>query len=169
MDTALLSKLSHHPDFITWAKDNKKCSCGAEKAWFDFIPDWILLVVHIVLACCIHDHRYVIGGSEADKIEADRELMNNILTIVEDYGDEHRFFPSTLARYRAVTYYNGVILGGKKSFKFREKEVEDGSDVIKDSDVDRVVVQRGSRYRAGNKRSGNREHRVRRYESERGV
>lgn len=164
MDTALLSKLSHHPDFVAWAKDNSKCSCGAEKAWFDFIPDWILLVVSIVLACCIHDHRYAIGGSEADKIKGDRELMNNILSTIDDYGEKHKFFPSTIARYRAVTYYNGVILGGKKSFKFREKEVEDGGDSIEHTvDDQRCYIGKGKQ------RSGNGKHRVRRHKSKRGV
>lgn len=168
MDTSLLSKLSHHPDFVTWAKDNSKCSCGAEKAWFDFIPDWILLVVSIVLACCIHDHRYSIGGSEADKIKSDRELMNNILNTIDDYGEKHRFFPSTIARYRAVTYYNGVILGGKKAFNFREKEVEDGSSNDQ-ADIVSITDDRGCDSRARKQWGSNGKHRVRRHKSKRGV
>lgn len=114
-----LALLSKHPQFHDWFYTNRKCSCGAEKAWFDYVPDKILFVVCVKLACCIHDHRYEVGGDELNKLIADRELMNNILVLVDFYGATHKLFPTSLARYRAMTYYNGVILGGKKSFNFK--------------------------------------------------
>lgn len=119
-----LKLLSKPIDFHNWYYDYRnyeKCGCGADRARFDYVPDKVFLSASIKLACCIHDYRYEVGGTEEDKIFADRELMYNITVLVDEYSKAKWWFPGWLARYRAVTYYNGVVYGGKKSFNYHEE------------------------------------------------
>lgn len=128
--------LSHHPDY----KPKRNCSCGAEDALFDFIPDTIY-GINIRKSCCIHDHRYSIGGDDNDKTQADREFLMNMLTEIEDYSitkpmrSEFNSLlqyvimvikwyttPTYLAKKRAMTYYEGVVRAGDSSFNWKEEE-----------------------------------------------
>ena len=107
--------LSFHPDYTEWSI-GRKCSCGAENARFDFVPDTIY-GLSIKVACCIHDHRYEIGGTEQDKINADLEFLQNILTIIGKH--KKWYYPTFLARRRAMTYYEAVVRAGNSSFNWR--------------------------------------------------
>lgn len=122
VDAALLPLLSKPDGFLAWAQNREKpCGCGADRAKFDYVPDSVFFLVSIRLACCIHDMGYDIGGTEEDKQAADVELMQNIIKLIEAYGASRWWFPTSLARYRAVTYYTAVNLGGKKSFNYHEE------------------------------------------------
>lgn len=122
--------LSHHPDYPQW-KTGRKCSCGAENARFDFVPDSIY-GLSIVLACCIHDHRYELGGTQADKDYADLEFLANMKTIINNYkladqvGRINKikcaFYPHYLAGIRANNYYEAVLRAGDSSFNFHNGE-----------------------------------------------
>lgn len=103
--------LSHHPDY----KPKDGCSCGAENAMFDFIPDTIF-GINIRKSCCIHDDRYERGGDAIDKLNADNEFLANMLKEIAD-GNKW-YIPTFWARRRAMTYYEGVIRAGDSSFNF---------------------------------------------------
>jgi len=143
--------------------------CGA--GWNTHVVPDSIYFKSIKMACCPHDFRYERGGTLEDKHIADEEFLYNMIAIVEAYGNGRWYYPTSMARSRAMTYYSAVASLGDDVFLANNKkeESEDGSDVLKDSDVDRVVVQRGSCDRARNKRSRDDKYRVRRSESERGV
>lgn len=103
--------LSHHPDY----KPKDKCSCGAENAKFDFIPDTIY-GLSIREACCIHDDRYERGGDFSDKANADNEFLSNMLWIINN--NSKWYYPTWLARRRAMTYYDAVVRFGDSSFNW---------------------------------------------------
>lgn len=131
-------KLSHHPDFYEWIKTHTKCGCGADRSKIDYVPDNVI-GVDVQEPCCIHDHRYEIGGTEEDKELADTELMNNIVFKVNAYINtkidctnlpwwkcayaktKHALYPSWSARHIAMIYYNMVMSFGKKSFNLHEE------------------------------------------------
>lgn len=104
--------LSHHPDY----KPKDKCSCGAEDALFDFIPDTIY-GISIEKSCCIHDHRFEVGGNQKDFESANREFLMNMLTEIEEGAKWYT--PTFLARSRAMKYYEGVVRCGDSSFNWR--------------------------------------------------
>lgn len=107
--------LSHHPDY----KPKEGCSCGAEDALFDFIPDTIF-GISIKKSCCIHDDRYTRGGDAVDKMSADREFLSNMLSEIEE--GVKWYTPTFWARRRAMTYYEGVVRAGNSSFNFTNQE-----------------------------------------------
>lgn len=107
--------LSSHPDYIP--KDG--CSCGAEDALFDFIPDTIY-GLNITKACCVHDDRYTRGGNIFDKDNADKEFLSNMLSIINSHNKW--YYPHWLARRRAMSYYDAVVRCGKSSFNFNDME-----------------------------------------------
>lgn len=108
---------SAHPDYLP--KDG--CGCGADRAAFDYVPDTFWFgAVDWRPACCIHDDRYERGGSEADKVAADREFLDNLLWIA-DSPSVKWYVPTWWARHRAMTYYDAVIRAGAKSFNYTEE------------------------------------------------
>ncbi len=56
--------------------------CGSARAKFDFVPDHVY-GLRIGPACDIHDWMYHLGKTLADKQEADRVFLNNILRLIE--------------------------------------------------------------------------------------
>lgn len=111
--------LSHHPDY----KPKRNCSCGAEDAPFDFIPDTIYFL-SIKRACCIHDDRYRRGGNFEDKAKADNEFLSNMLTIIN--GCRKWYYPKFFARRRALKYYEAVVKFGDSSFGWDKKNNNEG-------------------------------------------
>ena len=107
--------LSSHPDY----KPKEGCSCGAENALFDFIPDTIY-GISIRESCCRHDDRFERGGNLADFDHANLEFISNMLIQIEK-GSKW-YTPTFLARRRAMTYYEGVVRCGKSSFNFHNGE-----------------------------------------------
>ena len=106
--------LSHHIDY----KPKDKCSCGAEDARFDYVPDTIF-GLSIKMACCIHDDRYSRGGREADRILADMEFLSNMLTIINSH--KKWYYTHWLARKRTMIYYDAVVRYGAGSFNYTEE------------------------------------------------
>lgn len=86
--------------------------CGAAKSKFDFVPDTIYGLC-ICEACDRHDYAYHIGKTEADKIAADRQFLNNLLTIIDTKSAWVLKWPR---RWRAMSYYSAVCDKGHKAF-----------------------------------------------------
>lgn len=63
-------------------------------------------------ACDIHDWMYHWGKTEADRAEADRVFLNNLVRIINHQGGAL----AGLRRYRATTYYNAVHRFGGAAF-----------------------------------------------------
>lgn len=102
--------------------DYKSNGCGAENARFDFVPDSIYFV-NIKPACKLHDYAYLVGKSNEDKEKADREFLNNLLRIVNNV--DKWYYPTALARRRALKYYEAVKHFGGSAFwdgKLNQKE-----------------------------------------------
>jgi len=110
-----MGNLSHHPDY----KPKDKCSCGAENARFDFVPDTIW-GISIKKSCCIHDDRFERGGDIKDFESGNREFLGNMLIEIE-VGMKW-YTPTFLARRRAMDYYEGVTRAGESSFNFMKEE-----------------------------------------------
>jgi len=86
--------------------------CGSAQAKFDFVPDTIY-GLSIREACYRHDHAYYIGRTEHDKQLADRQFLNNMLTII----DTQSAWPlKAVRRWRAMTYYTAVCDKGHSAF-----------------------------------------------------
>lgn len=107
--------LRHHPDY----QPKEGCSCGAEDAMFDFVPDTIF-GLSIREVCCCHDFRYSIGGTEEDRLYADQEFMYNMDAVIANY--DKWWYPHFFARHRAMTYYHAVRKYGKDAFKYKVKD-----------------------------------------------
>ena len=93
--------------------DYKSNGCGSEKALVDLVPDTIYRV-SIFEACRRHDYAYSIGITQDDKDKADIEFLVNLLIIINRV--EKWFYPTKLARLRAVDYYSAVVDYGDDAF-----------------------------------------------------
>ncbi len=78
--------------------------CGLTGWKGKLIPNH-LLFLSIKDACYIHDYMYHIGSCFADKEEADRVFLNNMIRIVES---DSIWFLKRWRRYIAVVYYDAV-------------------------------------------------------------
>ena len=68
--------------------------------------------LNIRKACDIHDWMYHFGVTEADRYEADKAFLNNLIRIINSQGG----WLAPLRRYRATTYYNAVHQFGGAAF-----------------------------------------------------
>lgn len=86
--------------------------CGSAKAKFDFVPDTIW-GLNITPVCFIHDFRYWIGKTLADKDHADLEFLENLMSVIE-----HRSIGilKPFRRRRALKYYEMVVWQGEDAF-----------------------------------------------------
>ncbi|MBU0665364.1 MAG: hypothetical protein KJ990_12585 [Proteobacteria bacterium] len=99
--------------------------CGLALAKFDFVPNHIYGLC-ISDACNIHDYMYHVGETLADKEEADRVFLNNMLRLIEAGTGWLKIF----RRRRALKYYEAVTAFGGPAFwsgknaasEFREVE-----------------------------------------------
>lgn len=108
--------LSAPLEYIVLSPEGKRdiCNgCGAKGGLP--IPDSLLLL-DISEACNIHDYRYWAGGTEEDKIFADREFLDNILTIIRQV--EFLDALDDIREIEAHAYYLAVKLWGDSSFVF---------------------------------------------------
>ena len=93
---------------------------GAGSGWnAKIVPDTIY-GLNIRICACIHDHAYMVGGGEIDKILADKEFLDNMLTLINTY--DKWWYPHWLARHRAMTYYDAVVRMGDSSFNYRSEK-----------------------------------------------
>lgn len=79
--------------------------CGPSGWKNGLVPD-NLLWINISSACDIHDWMYYVGQTEADREEADRVFLNNMLRIVE--AESANIFTLTIRRRLALHYYGAV-------------------------------------------------------------
>jgi hypothetical protein len=110
--------------------------CGPSGWKGEFVPDH-LLWVSIKEACNIHDFMYLVGQTEADREEADRVFLNNMLRIVEEQSS---CWLTRYARRKLALHYYSVVrdMGGTYFWAdknpdetFRDpKEVRNGPAII---------------------------------------
>lgn len=90
---------------LTPAAHEEICNgCGAAGWKGGLIPDH-LLWLSIRDACDIHDYMYHVGTCLADKEEADRVFLNNMLRIIEA---ESIWILKRWRRHMAMDYYGAV-------------------------------------------------------------
>lgn len=95
---------------LTAAQKTEICNgCGTKGLCGLVVPDTIYGLC-ITPACDIHDYMYHVGETLADKQEADRVFINNMLRLI----NAGRFgWVKWLRRWRAMTFYTAVCdLGG---------------------------------------------------------
>ena len=79
--------------------------CGPSGWKSKFIPNKILWV-DVRRACDIHDFMYHLGQTDADREEADRVFLNNLLRIVE--AESTNFFTRVIRRRLVLHFYGAV-------------------------------------------------------------
>ena len=87
------------------------CGTGGWKG--ALVPDTIY-GLDVAPACNIHDWMYQAGSGIADKDEADRTLLNNLLRLIDAAGGP--WWLRRLRRRRALVYYEAVRLFGGPAF-----------------------------------------------------
>ena len=95
--------------------------CGPAGWKGRLIPDH-LLFVSIKTACDIHDWMYLHGQTEADRDEADRVFLNNMLRIVE--AKSNNWLTRAIRRRLALHYYSAVRDSGSVYFWDDKNPVE---------------------------------------------
>jgi len=87
---------------------------GCGTGWSEkLVPDTIY-GMSIEEACCVHDYMYVVGATEEDKVNADHVFLDNMLILI---ANNHKwYYPTMLARHRAITYFDAVTRAGGKTF-----------------------------------------------------
>jgi len=108
-----------------WLYDQKELAdlvngCGPDGWKNELIPDH-LLWVSIEEACNIHDFMYVFGVTEADREEADRVFLNNMLRIVEE---QSKCWTTRFIRRKLALHYYSVVrdMGGTYFWADKNKE-----------------------------------------------
>ena len=85
--------------------------CGAAGWKGKLVPN-TMWGLNIRKACDIHDWMYHYGTTEADRHDADKAFLNNLIRIINAHGG----VLAGLRRYRATTYYNAVHRFGGAAF-----------------------------------------------------
>ena len=87
--------------------------CGPRNIIGDLVPDsvWGLSITE---GCNIHDYMYRIGETEADKDEADKVFLNNMIRIVE--ARTRCRLLKRLRLWRVQIYYHAVANFGGPAF-----------------------------------------------------
>jgi len=97
-----------YPD--TYIPDSECNGCGS--GWNEaLVPDSIY-GLDISPACCVHDFMYAVASTTRE--QADDIFLSNLLDIIEAF--DKWWYPTWLARHRAVTYYDAVRRSGGKYF-----------------------------------------------------
>lgn len=113
------------PAFVTAPASVRKLvanGCGPGGWKVDLVPDTIY-GLDVAPACDIHDWMYAAGAIEADREEADRVLINNLLRLIAAAAGPG--WLQWLRRRRAHTYYNAVrIFGGPAFWNSKNKDCE---------------------------------------------
>jgi len=110
-----ISKLSARTDY----KPKKNCN-GCGTGWnAKLVPDTIYFL-DIKPICCRHDDRYEHGITQEDKKIGDDEMLDNLITAINDV--KKWYYPKKLARNRAMTYYNFVVDHGDSAFYKKEEK-----------------------------------------------
>ncbi len=87
--------------------------CGTG-GWKGALVPETMYGLKITAACNIHDWMYLRGQTMADKEEADRVFLNNLLRLI-NFGSSWGWLKA-LRRRRALKYYHAVRLAGGPAF-----------------------------------------------------
>lgn len=87
--------------------------CGTS-GWKGALVPETMWGLSVTPACNIHDWQYSCGATLADKEEADRCFLNNMLRIIESAGGW--WVLKSLRRTRAKDYYDAVYCFGGPAF-----------------------------------------------------
>ncbi len=87
--------------------------CGAAGSWFR--PPAKIWGTSIIEACIIHDHAYYTGSNYDDKKEADKDFLDNMLTLIDRRSRWYK--PTRFQRWRAKRYYQAVKYYGGAAFR----------------------------------------------------
>lgn len=89
--------------------------CGCETGLLKYIKPPYAKIFYA--ACCIHDDDYDVGGSKADRAEADAALFRNMLIIItkSNYNVWKSYHLATIA----LVYYISVRIFGKQYFNYK--------------------------------------------------
>jgi len=90
----------------------KSNGCGS--GWSARLIPNTIYFLSIREACRIHDYMYSVGKTIEDKEKADRVFLNNMLRIIEAH--DKWYYPHSLARRRALTYYEAVVNFGSTAY-----------------------------------------------------
>jgi len=116
LSTQTIEQLSQREGY----KPKKSCN-GCGSGWnAKIVPDTIFFL-DITPICCRHDDRYEHGFNRRAKNKADKEMLENMLTAISQMDDKW-WYPSKLARNRAMTYYSFVRDHGDEAFFTKEKK-----------------------------------------------
>jgi hypothetical protein len=85
---------------------------GAAGKWISSIIPNTMYGLDCSEAFNIHDYDYDVGASRADKDRADRNLLNNLLTLINHKGG----WLMLPRQWRAMKYYEAVQLLGDEAF-----------------------------------------------------
>lgn len=112
MDVALFAPAAYisAPEAVRHLVTN---GCGPGGWKIDLVPDTIY-GLDVAPACDIHDWMYAAGQNLADKDEADRVLLNNLLRLITAAGGPA--WLRWLRRRRAQKYYLAVATFGGPAF-----------------------------------------------------
>lgn len=92
------------------------CGCGegSKGVWLD-VPEFVF---HD--DCCLHDYLYNLGGTEADRKEADLIFYQAMKRSAIKHGDDLGLLPLDRLSYlfAAWVYYRAVRLFGKRFFNY---------------------------------------------------
>lgn len=99
--------------------------CGTNDGRWSWLTVFVPESIHgveIFPACAMHDLRYARGGSEQDKLKADRLFLNDLLTLVNKGAEEEDISGIELrSRHRqAFGYYVAVDTFGDAAFNIIE-------------------------------------------------
>lgn len=98
---------------ITPDEKAKICNgAGAAGKWISSIIPNTMYGLDCTEAFNIHDYDYEVGVHLDDKIRADRNLLNNLLTLI----DHQRGLLMLPRQWRAMKYYEAVQLLGDEAF-----------------------------------------------------
>jgi hypothetical protein len=85
---------------------------GAAGKWISSIIPNTMYGLDCTEAFNIHDYDYDVGASRDDKIRADRNLLNNLLTLINHKGG----WLMLPRQWRAMKYYEAVQMMGDEAF-----------------------------------------------------
>lgn len=85
---------------------------GAAGRWISSLIPNTMYGLDCLEAFNIHDYEYHMGVSRGDKCRADRNLLINLLSLIEDRGG----WLQLLRHRRALKYYEAVQLLGDDAF-----------------------------------------------------
>jgi len=92
--------------------DYKSNGCGS--GWYAKLIPNTIYGVSIKEPCRRHDYSYEVGKTQEDKDIGDNQFLLNLLTVIDNI--KKWYYPTKLARLRAIDYYSAVKDHGDKAF-----------------------------------------------------